>query len=210
MNALATRDGRGRPGLAWATFAALLAACSLLAASWPAASLDWQAQRAWSEPWRWWTAAFVHLSPLHLTANLAGCVVVGAFGWAARLPRRWVWAWVGAWPVGQLALLAVPGLARYGGLSGLLHAGVAVAAVGASCTARGEPRKRWIGLAVLGGLALKVLVERPWAGAVQPWPGWDIGVVPAAHATGALAGLAWGLVACATSRVRGLADTAQR
>jgi rhomboid family GlyGly-CTERM serine protease len=198
-----------RPGDAWAAFAALLVAASLLAVVLPRDALDWQAPRTWQEPWRWWTAALVHLSVLHLVANVAGCAVVGAFGWAARLSRRWMWAWIAAWPIGHLALLAVPGLGRYGGLSGLLHAGVAVAAVGAVCTAD-RARPRWIGRAVLAGLAAKVLTERPWLGATQPWPGWDIAVVPAAHAAGALAGLACGLVACATTRARTPGDTARR
>jgi rhomboid family GlyGly-CTERM serine protease len=202
--------GGDPPGLVWIAFAAGLGACSLLAGAVPAAALDWQAALAWREPWRWWTAALVHLSSLHLGANLAGCIVVGAFGWAARLPRLWVGAWIGAWPVTHLALLAVPGLARYGGLSGLLHAGVAVAAVGTVCTAGARARARQIGVAVLAGLAVKVLAEQPWAGAVQHWPGWDIPIVPAAHAAGALAGLACGLVACATTRAGPLADTRQR
>jgi rhomboid family GlyGly-CTERM serine protease len=198
----------GRPGRAWAAFCALLAAGSLAATLLPAGAIDWQAQRAWSEPWRWWSAAFVHLSPLHLAANLGGCAVVAAFGWAARLPPRWAWAWVGAWPAAHLALLAVPGLARYGGLSGLLHAGVAVAAVGAACI--GADRQRRVALAVLAGLALKVALERPWTGPVQHWPGWDMAVVPAAHAAGAIAGLACGFVACATTRARRPGDTRAR
>lgn len=195
----------GRPGVAWAALALLMAAASVLATRVPAGALEWQAMRAWSEPWRWWSAAFVHLSLLHLAANLAGCTVVGAFGWAARLPPRWAWAWIGAWPVTHLALLAVPGLTRYGGLSGLLHAGVAVAAAGAACT--GDRRARTVALLVLAGLTAKVLIERPWAGPVQSWPGWDIAIVPAAHAAGAIAGLAAGLVACATTRARRHADT---
>jgi rhomboid family GlyGly-CTERM serine protease len=198
----------GRPGAAWVAFAALLGALSLAAALLPAGAIDWQAQLAWSEPWRWWSAALVHLSPRHLAANLAGCAVVAAFGWAARLPSRWAWAWIGAWPLMHLALLAVPGLSRYGGLSGLLHAGVAVAAAGAVCI--GPARQRRIGLVVLGGLAAKVVLERPWDGPTQLWPGWDIAVVPAAHAAGALAGLACGFVACATTRARTLGDTRAR
>jgi rhomboid family GlyGly-CTERM serine protease len=194
--------------VAWAGLCLLLALGSLAAAALPAGLLDWQVQRAWREPWRWWSAAFVHLSPRHLTVNLAGCAVVAGFGWAARLGPRWTWAWVAAWPLVHLALLEVPGLARYAGLSGLLHAGVAVAALGAVCGQRG--RRRSIGCAALAGLAAKVLLERPWLGAVQHWPGWDIAIVPAAHAAGAAAGLACALVACATSRLQGLGDTGVR
>lgn len=159
------------------------------------ATLDWQPALAATEPWRWWTAAFVHLSPAHLAANLAGCAVLAAFGQAARLPPRWAAAWLAAWPLGHLGLLAVPALAHYAGLSGMLHAGVAVAALGLAWSQAG--RRRTIGLAVLAGAALKVLAERPWQGAVQTVPGWDIPVAPAGHASGLLAGLVCAACVCA-------------
>lgn len=165
--------------------------------------LDWQRVLAWHQPWRWWTAALVHLSPNHLLANLIGCIVVGAFGWAAHCSRRDAAAWSVAWPLTHLLLLLHPGLTRYGGLSGVLHAGVAVAAFGLAVRDVGP--RRWIGLAVLAGLLLKVAAERPWAGALQQWPGWDIPIAPMAHATGLAAGLACAAVAWATSRPRGVA-----
>lgn len=159
------------------------------------AALDWQPVLAAAEPWRWWTAAFVHLSSTHLAANLAGCVVLAAFGWTARLPPRWTGAWLAAWPLGHLGLLAVPALGHYAGLSGTLHAGVAVAALGLAWSQAGRRRK--IGLAVLAGAALKVLAERPWQGAAQTVTGWDIPVAPAGHAAGLLAGLVCAACVCA-------------
>ena len=48
-------------------------------------ALDWQPARIWREPWRAWSAALVHLSALHLVANLAGCALVG--GARRRRPR---------------------------------------------------------------------------------------------------------------------------
>ncbi len=191
-----------RPGVAWVLMAALLAAAALgVAASDGLAptstSLDWQPALAWSEPWRWWTAALVHLSRGHLLANLAGCLVVAAFGWTARVGWRLALAWLVAWPLVHLALLVRPQLTHYAGLSGLLHAGVAIAAVALVWLGIGRPR--WIGAAVLLGLGLKVLSERPWLGPVQYWPGWDIGIAPIAHATGLAAGLICAAVACATA-----------
>jgi rhomboid family GlyGly-CTERM serine protease len=186
------------PGLHWVIFCALLGLASLVAQVVPSELIDWQPVRAWAEPWRWWTAAFVHYSPMHLVANLGACAVVGAYGGAARLPPRWTWAWVGAWPLVHLALLVVPDLDRYGGLSGLLHAGVAIACIGLMWRDRG--RRQVVGLAVLAGMLVKLLLERPWDGAVQHWPEWDIGVAPIAHVTGAVAGAACALVACVTSR----------
>jgi rhomboid family GlyGly-CTERM serine protease len=190
---------------AWSCIAALGAAGSVAGWWLPAAWLDWQPALAASQPWRWWTAAFVHWSPLHLAANLAGCAVVAAFGWAARVPRRAAWAWVLSWPLAQGALLLQPALAHYGGLSGVLHAGVAVAAMALVLDGRG--RARAIGAAVLAGLALKIVLERPWAGPLAQPAGWDIAVAPLAHAAGALAGVACAAVclrwpARATMRAR--------
>lgn len=167
----------------------------------PASWLDWQPALAWREPWRWWTAAAVHWSAMHLLANLAGCAVLAAFGTAARLPRRAAVAWALAWPLTHGALLLQPALAHYGGLSGVLHAGVAVAAL--HLLARGEgrreggregwregwcDRRRLVGAAVLGALAFKLVRERPWAGPLAYPDGWDIALAPLAHLTGALAG----------------------
>jgi rhomboid family GlyGly-CTERM serine protease len=154
--------------------------------------LDWQPELSWREPWRWWTAAFVHWSPLHLAANLAGAAVLAAFGWAAALPARATLAWALAWPLTHGLLLLQPALLHYGGLSGVLHAGVAV---GATVLVRQRTgRARWIGVAVLLGLALKIVLERPWAGALSHPAGWDIAIAPLAHAAGALTGLVCALI----------------
>ncbi len=176
---------------AWLALCALAAGGALAAWVLPAAWLDWQPALAWQQPWRWWTAAFVHWSPLHLGANLAGCAVLATFGAAARLPRRATLAWALAWPLTQGALLLQPALTHYGGLSGVLHAGVAVAAM--HLLAAPRPRRaatRAIGAAVLGGLVLKLLLERPWAGPLAHPAGWDIALAPLAHAAGAAAGTA--------------------
>ena len=155
------------------------------AAAW-APLLEWRAADAWRQPWRAWTGALVHYSPQHLAANLAGCAVVAAFGTAARLPARALLAAAAAWPLTQVLLFWAPSLSRYGGLSGLLHAAVAVAAV--ALMAGGAVRQRWIGAAVWLGLLVKVLLEAPWTGSVQTVPGWDIPVAVAAHASGLISG----------------------
>lgn len=172
---------------AWAALAALLAAGAIAGWFMPTPWIDWQPARA-AEAWRWWSAAFVHWSPRHLAANLAGCAVVAALGLAGRVPARAALAWALAWPLTHGALLVQPALVHYGGLSGVLHAGVAVAAL---WIARAEAgRQRTIALAVLGGLALKIVLEEPWAGPLAHPAGWDIAVAPLAHAAGALAGAA--------------------
>jgi rhomboid family GlyGly-CTERM serine protease len=187
-------------GLTWAALATALAIGALIGYTMPADGLDWQPRLAWQQPWRWWTAAFVHLSAGHLAANLAGCAVVAAFGVAAHAGARDAGAWLAAWPLGHVLLIAQPALQHYGGLSGVLHAGVAVVALG--LLLRGEGRRRAIGAAVLAGLLVKLTTERPWAGTLQTWPGWDIVVAPGAHVAGTAAGLACALVAWATSSRR--------
>ena len=179
-----------RPGRWWLWLAAGLAGASLLAWWLPAPLLDWQPALATTEPWRAFTAAFVHWSALHLGANLLGAAVVAALGLAARLPARAAIAWLLAWPLTQIGLAVQPALLHYGGLSGVLHAGVAVAAwwllVGHE---PGQRRRRMLGGAVMAGLVLKVLLEQPWGAPLRTGGGWDIATAPLAHATGLLAGL---------------------
>jgi rhomboid family GlyGly-CTERM serine protease len=197
-----TPRGARRPWRwAWAAGCALLALGALAGFALPLEAIegaDWQPARAWSEPWRWWTPAFVHYSAGHLAANLAGCAVLGAFGHAARLGPHGLAAWAVAWPLLHGALLLQPQLLHYGGLSGLLHAGVAVAA--AALVTQEPGRRRWIGAAVLAGLLLKVLLEQPWGEPVRTVAGWDIALAPIAHATGVAAGLACAVVAALAAR----------
>lgn len=180
---------------AWAGMSIGLALAAL--ALWPAPreALDWQPGLAATQPWRLWTAAFVHLSPLHLQANLLGSAVVAVLGIAAAVPRSATWAWLAAWPLTHAALALQPQLLHYGGLSGLLHAGVAIAA--SHLAWRGSGRRRAIGWAVLAGLAAKLLSEQAWLGPTQAAAGWDIRIAPLAHLSGAVAGLLCSAVALA-------------
>jgi rhomboid family GlyGly-CTERM serine protease len=186
-----------KASLAWCALIVLLVLPSLALFATPglrAASI-WRPELAAAEPWRAVSAAWVHLSTLHLGANLAGALLVGALGVAARLPLRASLAWAAAWPLTQLGLLAVPTLARYGGLSGVLHAGVAVIAV--ELISRRQPADRTdrrLGWAIAAGLVLKLLSEAPWRGPLAYPAGWDIAVAPAAHVSGAVLG---GLMALA-------------
>lgn len=181
------------PGAAWVVLAALLALGALLAWWAPAPSLDWQPGAVAREPWRAFSAAFVHWSALHLGANLLGSGLVAALGRTAGLPARAALAWAVAWPLTHLALLAQPALAHYGGLSGVLHAGVAVAGWWLLLRQRGRPRA--IGAALVAGLAIKVALEDPFGAPLVHAAGWDIAIAPLAHAAGALAGSATGLAA---------------
>lgn len=185
---------------AWAGIAGLLALGALLAWPPPSAALDWQPQRFAAEPWRAFSAAWVHWSPQHLLANLAGCAVLAWFGGAARLGARSALAWALAWPLTQLGLLLQPGLAHFGGLSGVLHAGVAVAVVELLGRAG---RERRIGALIGVGLLLKLGLEQPFGAPLRVVAGWDIAIVPFSHLSGVLAGTLTATLCSAISALAG-------
>ncbi len=167
-----------------------------------AAWLDWQPARALQQPWRCITAAWVHLSGQHLLGNLVGSVLVAAYGRAAGCGRRAALAWVLAWPLTHAALALQPTLLHYGGLSGLMHAGVAVASWQLLRGDRGQ--RRAVGAAVLAMVVLKLLLEAPWQGGpLRHESGWDIAIAPLAHSTGALAGLLCAMACGVGSDARG-------
>jgi rhomboid family GlyGly-CTERM serine protease len=182
-----------RPGHLWLAVCAAMGLASL--AAWPVERtlIDWQPQRAWPEAWRWWTAALVHFTPLHLGANLLATALVAAYGWAARVPPVVALAWIGSWPLSHLALLSQPELLHYGGLSGVLHGGVAATSLW--LLLRGQGAARAIGGLMLIGQALKLLFEMPWAAAIQAPSELDVAVAPLSHASGSIAGALCALLA---------------
>ena len=184
----------------WAFFSGGLGLLALAAHALPSGALDWQPGRWALEPWRLFSAAFVHWSAQHLMANLAGCAVLAALGWAARLPPRCTLAWALAWPLTQLGLQWQPGLQHFGGLSGVLHAGVAVAVVELLLRRRG--RERLIGAAIGLGLVLKLALEQPLGAPLRRVEGWDIALVPFSHLSGALAGALCALAVLGLQRRR--------
>ena len=177
----------GARSLPWLAVAAALALGAVATIGLDPRALDWQPELLLTQPWRWWSAAWVHWSDRHLAANLVGAALVAVFGWRARCDRMDALAWFIAWPVTHLILALQPGLRHYGGLSGVLHAGVVVAAVAVLHLDGG---RRWLGPAILAGVAVKVLSEQPWGAPLQHWSQWDFAVAPLGHLSGALAGAA--------------------
>lgn len=160
---------------------------ALLAQALPLDALVWQGRV--QPPWRLVTAAFAHWTPWHLTMNLAGCAVLALLAWRARLgPREALAAWL-ALPLTQAGLLLQPELTRYAGLSGALHALVAIA----TCALLERPgRERWVGAGILLGLAVKLVLEHPLGLALHEVEGLGFAVAPFAHLSGTVAGgLAW-------------------
>lgn len=183
-----------RPGAAWCGVALMLLSGTLLfEALGRTPAWEWQPDAAATQAWRWWSAAFVHYSQLHLVGNLTGLALTAAFGWVSGVAPRAALAWLMAWPLTHLAFLwAVPELRHYGGLSGVVHAGVAI--VLTHLFVSGTRGQRLVAAAVLAGLVAKIVSETPWRGAVQHPEGWDIGIAPIAHVTGVLAGTVCALV----------------
>jgi rhomboid family GlyGly-CTERM serine protease len=190
----------GQDGRAWLALAALLGGSSLLAWWLPSPPIDWQPERALLDPWRAFTGAVVHWSAQHLLSNLAGAAVVAALGVVGRLPPAAALAWLAAWPLTQLGLLVQPALAHYGGLSGVLHAGVAVATLWLLVRARG--RERTVAGLLLCGLLTKVVLEEPWGSPLRSSSGWDIAIAPLAHASGTACGLLSAALALALTSAR--------
>ena len=188
-----------RPATAWVGVAVVLAAAALLGWRLPPERLDWQPALALGQPWRAWTAVGVHYSPAHLIGNLAGVALTGLCGWAVRVPARLAGAWLAAWPLTQFALLVRPDLLYYGGLSGVVHAGVAALVVWVLTTARTRAQ-RWVGGALAFGLLVKLVSESPWGPPLRHSEAWDIAVAPVAHATGVLAGVVCAVIALSLPR----------
>jgi len=186
---------------AWLAVAALLGVIAFGGAALPHASIDWQPALAWREPWRAFSAVGVHYSAQHLLVNAVGLAVAAVFGVVAGVPARIACAWLAAWPLTQLGLLLRPDLAHYGGLSGVLHGGVAAVCV--SLLVLGTRAQRIVGGVVLAGLCVKIVSESPWGPTLRHAQGLDIAVAPLAHATGALAGAACAALALWLGRPHG-------
>jgi rhomboid family GlyGly-CTERM serine protease len=188
--------GRAWP---WAALVGLWIILSVAALALPAPVFDWQPERALAEPWRAWTALFIHWSDKHLLANLAAAAVVAAYGHYAPVGRAQTLALFAAWPLTHALLGFIkPDLLHYGGLSGVLHAGVAI--VSLTLVVMGRGGRRAVGAAVMLGLVIKLASESPWGPALQRTPEFDIAVAPAGHLAGAIAGLACGALALLGSR----------
>lgn len=189
-----------QPSIAWFWVCALLGVGSLLALAAPKDMLDWGRSAALLQPWRLVSAAWPHLSMAHLLLNLAALAAVAALGWLLRAGKTQAIAWLVCWPLIHAALWLQPEVTRYAGLSGVLHAGVAICAVAACC----EPDRlvKAVGGMLLAGLALKVLIEAPWSRPLQESVALGITVVPLAHAAGAALGLLAGAVAAMTQQQR--------
>ena len=136
-----------------------------------------------------WTAAWLHGSASHRALNLGAMALLAWMGWLAALPRAATVGLLVAWPLTQLGLLLQPDpIAHYVGLSGVVHAGVAVVCTH-SLTAIHPRFPRTLAAAVLLGLVAKLIMENPVAHRLAQPSGSDITVVPWVHLSGVMAGV---------------------
>ena len=189
------------PYIAWLVVAAFYALCAVVGWFVPHALIDWQPALAASQPWRAFSAIGVHYSSAHLAGNLAGIALAAVYGIAALVPPRLALAWLAAWPLTHAGLLVRPDLMHYGGLSGVVHAGVAAITVWVLATARTRAQ-RWVGALVAIGFVGKLLSEAPWGPTLRQLAGWDITIAPLVHSTGAIAGALCAAVALRLARSR--------
>jgi membrane associated rhomboid family serine protease len=147
-----------------------------------------------------WSTSLVHLSGAHLLANLLALAVLAVLGACLDAGRAATLALLVAWPLGTLALLGWPQVAGCSGMSGLLHAMVAV--LWAHTALRGSAKP--VSYVIFAVLALKLLSEHAWSQPIAFDPNWGFNVVYAAHLTGAASGALFGLLfeAWALLRVR--------
>jgi len=134
------------------------------------------------ELWRLLTAPLVHFSACHLFWN---CLVLGAAGFAITVQKYkgfWLVCFLAALLPGIVVHCALPGLERYGGLSGLA-AGAAAYFCLSSARAQKEQRVLWV--AILMCMAAKIAVESATASPLFVQSG-DVPfrVLPLAHMLG--------------------------
>lgn len=155
--------------------------------------LTWRADQGWQHPWTLWTTAWVHIHTPHLIGNQMAVGALAAMAWLVRPDVRAALAWLLAWPLLTLALPLWPHIGYMVGLSGLVHAAVAVVAVHSwwgQNTPAPAPR-RW-GALLAAGLCAKLALEQGWHWPVVWHSGADMSVVQAAHLTGGVAGAVLG------------------
>lgn len=139
---------------------------------------------------QWWrvaTAMWVHLDWRHYLADMAAAAGLLLLAGRATRIREMLAILVISGLAVQLALLNIPSVGWYGGLSGALH-GLALWAGLRLLQAPGFSRV--IGVITCVVVIGKVWTEQSWLAALVFDPSWGFGIVRAAHAAGAIAGLA--------------------
>jgi len=174
--------------------------------TWPALAQSWalHPDAGLEQPaWVWWSTAWLHGSALHLSRNLVALGLIALIAAACGVSTRAAIAWALAWPLTHLGMLWQPTLHTYIGMSGVLHAGVAVLCAQQIETGR-QRRLQLLGWVMLLGLGFKIIMENPWHIQLERPPGSDITVAPWAHLSGIVAGITLYLFSSVTKQLTGV------
>jgi len=149
------------------------------------------------EYWRLLTGHLVHGDVHHLALNLIGLALIASLCRGCFRLGQWLVVLAAAWlAIDAGLLIAMPNLAWYVGLSGVLHGLLAAGAV-----RWWQIESRWLA-ALLSGILLTKLCWEQWQGAL-PISG-DLNVIVNAHLYGAVGGA---LAAVLLVRCSKLVDT---
>lgn len=163
------------------------------------------------EIWRVVTAMWVHLTWTHWAANSMAAAGLILLGVAASVPlRQLALALLLCGLAVTAALLRVPEVAWYAGLSGALHGvalwlGVTLATRAGPALSAGDAaspeavaaasiaaqRLRLLGVTLCAGVLIKLWLEQSWLSPVAYDATWGFGVVRVAHGLGAFSGALW-------------------
>jgi rhomboid family GlyGly-CTERM serine protease len=139
-----------------------------------------------AQPWRLWTAHWVHITAWHWGLNAAALALLPEVFWTAR-PRLFALLWL-LLPVliSLMFSLCLPSLNAYAGLSGVLHGlYLALALDAISSPNRTERRMGWV---IAVGLVAKVSYEA-YSGSSQTAALIGANVILQAHQYGAVLGV---------------------
>ncbi|WP_137928029.1 rhombosortase, partial [Cupriavidus sp. 2SB] len=138
---------------------------------------------------QWWrivTAMWVHLGWQHYLSDVAATVGLLLLAGRVARVREMLAVLVICGLIAQVALLRMPAVGWYGGLSGATHG----LALWVALKLLQDPGwSRVIGVVTCVIVLGKVWLEQSWLAAIVFDPSWGFGVVRGAHVAGAMAGL---------------------
>lgn len=117
--------------------------------------LIYQSNLLWFEPWRLWTAHWVHVGWAHVALNLTALLLLPWIFPTYPTRRLWLLLLLGCPLLSLLFYLMLPNLYHYAGLSGILH-GIYFSAAAHALLSRAD---RMVALILLFGLTIKLILE---------------------------------------------------
>lgn len=115
----------------------------------------YQADLLWQQPWRLWTAHWVHVGWAHAALNLTALLLLPWIFPSYPVRRLWLLLLLGCPLLSLLLWWAVPALQVYAGLSGILH-GIYVSAALHAFVSRSD---RLVASILWIGLTIKIIFE---------------------------------------------------